>query len=132
LVLFDDKVVVDASGNLLVVDDKDYEGLVDLSKKVAELPKAGNLSGVWTLEVAVTCQPIDDISVYIGGEVTARMSVYGYAPDRTKLSSPKGVIPASLKTLTGLVLEGWEGYDFDGERGPAIEKMRKLLKVSVY
>jgi hypothetical protein len=126
LALFNDKVAVDASGNVLVVDDKDYEGIIDLSKKILELPKTENFRNTWRLKVSRTSQPNDRILVHTGGEVV-ETGVQGYAPDRTELSSPEGEIPTSLKTLAGLVLEAREGYK-RGEAGPAVDKVKELVR----
>lgn len=128
LALFNDKVAVDAFGKVLVVEDQDYEGLIDLSNQILELPKTENFRNTWILKSLTTSQPIERIFVHKDGEAV-QTSVQGFAPgqDKTELKSPGGEIPAALKQLTALVMEAREGYSRGDTPGPAVQKVKEIV-----
>lgn len=118
LALFNDKTIVDAQGRTHKLDPHQYHALLDLSEKVARLPKTGNFRNQWRVGHSATGFPIERILV---PKLTLsdkpaeeyetefdETSVYGYSKEKRILESPVGSfkeLPDELWQLTGMVLE---------------------------
>jgi len=127
LAVFKDKVAVDAMGRVLVLSDKDFDGLSSLATKILDLPDTGNFRNTWRLKHLATSQPIDRILV---GDELKETSVQGFVKGLKELKEPVGDVselPDALAELTGLVLEGRKDYQRGKEDGAMVQKVKDLV-----
>lgn len=118
LAVFSDRVAVDMKGQMYVLSQADYDGLLQLAQATGDLPKTGGFRNQWRVRQEITSRPIDRIlaaktllltspAASYEDEFT-ETSVYGFDKHKVLLQTPvEGYqeLPASLWELTGLVLE---------------------------
>jgi hypothetical protein len=111
-------------GNMIVLTDKDFDGITSLLSRVLELPDTGTFRNTWRLNHAATSQPIHRMLI---GEELKETSVQGFVKGKTDLKEPPGELPAVLSELTGLLLEGRDGYQRGQEDKAIVQKMKDLV-----
>lgn len=124
--------VVDASGHVRLIERShtDAQALLDLASSTAELPDTGTWRNTWVVKQERTSQPIDRIFALKEGTLK-ETSVQGFDKTKRTLRDPVGDVeelPAVLWELTGLVLEGREGYVKGEEDQVVLGKVRKVLE----
>lgn len=134
LALFDSpaNIAVDAAGKVLLADDLDFAGLIELAERTKGLPPTGRFRNTWIIQQPTTSRPIERILLPITQSIAPedqsgyeQTSVQGYDGVTTHLKQPVGDIqdlPPVLQDLVGLVLEAREG-----EGGPT-EKDKEMVK----
>ncbi|KAJ7576783.1 hypothetical protein C8J56DRAFT_799229 [Mycena floridula] len=124
LAIFKDKVAVDAMGKVLVVSDRDFDGISKLTTRVLELPDTGNFRNTWRLKHLATSQPIDRILI---GEELRETSVQGFVKGLKELKDDAGVLPDELAELAGLVLEARGNFERGQEDKEMIQKLKDIV-----
>lgn len=121
LAVFSDRVAIDMKGNVFVLGQEDYDGIVGLAQATETLPKTGKFRNQWRVRHEITSRPIDRIlraksslptspADGYDGEFS-ETSVYGFDKHKLLLQTPVdryNELPRSLWELTGLVLEARE------------------------
>ena len=59
LAVFSDRVAIDANGHVYVLDQEDYDGMMELAQAVARLPKAEGYRNQWRVHHERTCYPTE-------------------------------------------------------------------------
>lgn len=115
LALFGPNIGVDASGNVLALDDADFSTLSSLASQALELPKTGHLRNTWIIRRPTTCQPIERLLVSINEQQFVETSVQGHNDGgEFELKDPVGditVLPPLLRELFGSILKARTDYD---------------------
>ena len=143
LALFSDRVAVDANGHVYVLDQRDYDGIMQLVQAVARLPKAEGYRNQWRVRQERTCYPTDYIlcatsprrtsrsavAANIGTRKLREIGVYGFDENNVLLDMrTRGYVklPGCLWGLTGLVIEVRER---PGKRDDVVhQRVRSILE----
>ncbi|KAG6914667.1 hypothetical protein DXG01_016026 [Tephrocybe rancida] len=135
-------IAVDARGRVLLVSEKDSQGLLALAQTALALPKTGRFWNGWSVKQNVSCFPVHRLFVSTSasetpgsdGEAFHQISVAGYSKEKRVLSDPVGKyteLPDALWELFGLVLEARAdaGSRWDNQRDEMVlGKVREALE----
>lgn len=124
---FHPNVAVDARGEILVVNQEDFEGLETLARASLELPPTELPMNTWRISQRRTDQPIHRLHVPRSADEIVETGVQGFEKGKKVLKEPVAGItelPEVLHEIIGLVVEGREGY----ERGKANEEVISKVK----
>ena len=125
LAVFSHRVMIDANGHVYVLDQKDYDGMMELAQAVAGLAKAEDYRNQWRVRQERTCYPTDYILCAASPRRTSRsaaaanndarklreIGVYGFDEHKVLLKMRTrwySKLPGCLWELTGLVIEARE------------------------
>ena len=116
LALFSPNIAIDALGKVLVLDEKDFDGLTALARQTLALPDTGLYRNTWRIKRDRTEQPIERLFVPHDGGGLRQTCVQGYGKDTRELKVPAGKqLPDVLWELFGLISEAEEGYEGEKE-----------------
>lgn len=134
LALFDSPagIAVDAAGNVLLMEDVDFQGLLNLADQTKDLPSTGKFRNTWVINRPRTSQLIERVLLPISGKDGTEFretSVQGYDGVTTRLKTAvEGIqhLPSALQNLIGSALEAKEALDDDRDDS-MINRIKAML-----
>jgi len=134
LALFDSpaEIAVDAAGKVLLMEDADFQGLLNLADQTKDLPSTGKFRNTWVINQPRTSQPIERVLLPISGKDGMEFretSVQGYDGIITRLKTAvEGIqyLPSTLQSLISSVLEAKEALDDDRDES-MINRIKAML-----
>jgi hypothetical protein len=142
LAIFSDRVVVDSKGGVRIMKEHDFDGIMELTRSVSNLPNTNGFRNQWRVQHERTGRPIDRI-LYAGGELSPipreryeeeyiETSVYGFDKHRIRLEASVGSFTTLAPPLWELVGLAMEARESEGEEDVVVLEKLKAILGNVY